>query len=88
MLFMSIFTYEPAMRDKVLERRAEGLFTPEGARCLGQWSDVSGGRAVTLYDVDDAATGYKWAHAWSDLGKFDVFPVIDTEELFKMMGKK
>ena len=88
MLFMSIFTYEPHVRDKVLERRAESLFVPEGAKCLGQWSDVSGGRALTLFEVSDSMIGYQWTHAWSDLGKFDIFPVVETEELLKAMKKR
>ena len=66
MQFISIFTYKPAKRDEVLNKRVEGLFTPEGAKCLGQWSDVSGGRVVTLGEVDDLMVLYSWAHAWTD----------------------
>lgn len=88
MLFMSIYTYEPAKRDEVLKRRGENLFTPDGAKCLGQWSDASGGRVVTLFECSDSMIGMQWAHAWTDLGKFDIFPVVDTEELLKAMSNK
>jgi hypothetical protein len=86
MLFMSIFTYEPDKRDEVLKRRAEGLFTPEGAKCVGQWSSAAGGRAFTLYEVDDLLVGAQWSHVWNDLGKFEVYPVIETDEMMKAMA--
>jgi hypothetical protein len=83
MLFITVYTYEPDQRDAILKRRAEGLFKPEGAKCLGQWSCASGGRAFTLCEAADPLTIFKWVHAWSDLGKFEVYPVVDTEELIK-----
>ena len=88
MLFISIFTYEPDKRDAVLKRRAESLFTPEGAKCLGQWSSTTGGQAFTLFEVDNALIMSQWTYAWNDLGKFEVFPVVDTEELLKSMAQK
>ena len=86
MLFMSIFTYEPDKRDEVLKRRAEGLFTPEGAKCLGQWSSTAGGRAFTLYEVDNGLVAAQWAQVWNDLGKLEVYPVVDTEEMIQAMA--
>jgi len=85
MLFISIFTYEPEIRDTVLKRRGESLFTPENAKCLGQWSYTGGGKVFTLFEVDNPLVLAQWAHAWSDLGKFESFPVIDTEELMNAM---
>ena len=87
MLFISIYTYEPDKRDVVLKRRFESLFTPEGVQCLGQWSCTTGGRVFTLFEGDDALILSQWAHAWSDLGKFDVFPVVDTEQLLEVMAQ-
>lgn len=88
MLFISIYTYQPAKRDEVLARRTKSLFTPEGAKCLGQWSDAGGGRVVTLFECSDSMVGLQWCHAWNDLGKFEIFPVVDTEELLKAMANK
>lgn len=86
MLFMSIYTYEPDKRDEVLRRRAEGLFTPEGAKFLGQWSSTTGGRAFTLFEVDSGLAAAKWAQAWNDLGKFEIYPVVETDQLMKAMA--
>ena len=87
MLFISIYTYEPGKRDEVLKRRAEGLFTPEGAKLHGQWSSLAGGQTFTIYEVDDPLVGAKWAHSWNDLGKFKIYPIIDSEELMKARRK-
>ena len=86
MLFMSIYTYEPGNRDEVLKRRAESLLTPEGAKLIGQWSSTSGGRVFTLFELDNALLAAQWAHAWNDLGKFETYPVVDTDELMKAMA--
>ncbi len=86
MLFMSIFTYEPDKRDEILKRRAEGVFTPEGAKFVGQWSSTAGGRAFTLFELDDPLVAAQWSMVWNDLGKFEVFPVVDTDELMKAMA--
>lgn len=83
MLFMSIFSWEPEKRDEVIKRRAEGLFMPEGAKCLGQWSATGGGRTFTLFEVNDNMAAAQWAASFNDLGKFETHLVVDTEELIK-----
>lgn len=88
MLFMSIYTYEPDKRDEVLKRRSEGIFAPEGAKCLGNWLYTGGGRAFTLFELDDPMIAAQWGHIWNDLGKFEVYPIVDTEELMKAMADK
>jgi hypothetical protein len=86
MLFMSIYTYEPEKRDEVLNKRAEGLFTPEGAKLHGQWSCLSGGKVFTLFELNDPLIGAQWSQVWNNLGKFETIPVIDTETLMKAMA--
>ena len=86
MLFMSIYTYEPENRDEILKRRAESLFTPEGAKLVGQWMAASGGRVFTLYESDNALLSAQWAYAWNDLGKFETFTVVEVDEFMKAMA--
>lgn len=88
MLFLSIFSWEPEKRDEVIKRRSEGLFTPEGAKCLGQWSSTQGGRAFTLFEIDNNMALAQWAANFNDLGKFTTYPVVDTEELLKAIAAK
>ena len=89
MLFMSIYTFKPENRDEVIKRRMEkGLQTPEGAKCLGQWSSASGLRAFTLFEVNDGLTHAAWSSAWTDLGEYETYAVVETEELLKVLAEK
>ena len=88
MLFISVFTWNPDKRDEIIKRRSEGLFVPEGAKCLGQWSTTEGGRAFTLFEINDNMALAQWSGSWNDLGKFDIHPVVDTEELIKAITAK
>ena len=87
MLFMTIFTYEPERRDEVIKRAVtQGIQTPEGAKTLGVWSAASGGRVFRLMETDDANAAYGATYLWSDLGKIEVVPVLETHGLLKMLG--
>ena len=88
MLIITILTWEPEKRDEIIKRRTEGLFMPEGAKCLGQWSATEGGRAFTLFEINDNMAAAQWAASWNDLGKFTTYPVVDTEELIKAITAK
>ena len=67
---------------------AQGLLMPEGAKCLGQWSTTEGGRAFTLFEVNDNMAAAQWAASFNDLGKFETYTVVDTEELIKAITAK
>jgi hypothetical protein len=86
MLFMVMTSYEPEKRDEVTKRLLdiEGKH-PEGMKVIGQWSAIGGGRGFTLAEVDDPKVGLIAAMAWSDLLKFEIVPVIETEEVRKLM---
>jgi hypothetical protein len=87
MLFMTIFTYEPEMRDEVIKRAVtKGTMVPDGAKNLGQWSSTAGGKVFRLIELDDPLVAYQGTYAWSDLGKVEVIPVMDTQELLKMLA--
>jgi len=83
MLFMNVYTYEPAQREEIVKMRTEGFSTPEGIKLIGQWSYVSGGRVFTLFEADDPLVMLQWSSPWNNFGKLETFPVIDTEELIK-----
>lgn len=86
MLFMTIFTYEPAERDEVQKRAAsQGTITPQGAKEIGVWSALGGGRVFRLLEVDDPSIMFQATHAWSDVGKIELVPVMDTGEVLKML---
>ena len=88
MLFMSIFTYEPGVRDQVIKRKAEKGNISQGLKIIGQWSSVSGGRIFTLMEADDIKAVQAAVFEWSDLGKFETHPVLDAEEVMKILVSK
>jgi hypothetical protein len=89
MLFMSIYTYEPKDREAVTKRRAEkGPMAPPGMKIIGEWSCLTGGRVFRLVEVDDPRAMLGASAAWADLGKVKVFPVMNTEEVMKLLPKQ
>ena len=89
MLWMSIFTYEPEKRDEVIKRRLEiGAGLPQGLKSIGEWVDLTGGRGFTLIEgADDPKLLLAAIMAWDDLGKFDNVPVMEVEEVLKLVPK-
>jgi len=89
MLFMTVFTYEPAQRNEVIRRRAEkGTLAPKKMKVLGEWSYAGTGRVFRLVDVDDPAAMVEASAAWTDLGHLDVFPVLEVEKVLPLVVKK
>jgi hypothetical protein len=85
MLFLSIFSYEPANRDVVIKKRMEkGPMAPKGVKVIGEWSAIAGGKVFRLAEIENAAAGLAAVRAWSDLGKIEMIPVLPTEEVLKL----
>jgi len=89
MLFMAMTSYEVGKRDEVTKRLLDiGDKFPEGIKVIGQWSAIGGGRGFTLVEVDDPKVALTATMAWSDLLKFEIVPVIETEEVRKLMQSR
>ena len=89
MLFMTIYKYEPQNRDEIVKRRAEkGGLIPEGMKVVGEWSCVKSGQVFRLVDTNDPAAMMAATFAWSDLGTIEVHPVMDTEEVMKIVASR
>jgi hypothetical protein len=89
MLFMTVYTYLPANRDEVIKRRLEkGPQLPDGIKNLGECSYVGSGRVFRRIEAADATAAFKGSYGWSDLGTVETYPVMDTDEVMKMVGGK
>ena len=89
MLFMTIFKYEPQNRDEIVKRRAEkGRLVPENLKVLGEWSCLTGGQVFRLVETNDPTTMMAATFAWSDLGTIDIHPVMETEEVMKIVSSR
>jgi hypothetical protein len=88
MLFMTILTYEPGVRDQVLKRLAVEGPIPQGVKIINRWSSAAGGRAFSLVESDDIMPLRTLSYAWNDLCKLEIYPVTDLEEVKKMLQNK
>jgi len=65
----------------VYERAAEqGRMLPPGLVCVDSWIDESLERCFQLMETKDPALFDEWIAQWSDLGEFEVVPVIGSAE--------
>jgi len=88
MLFMVVFTYEPEDREAVVKRRMKiGQTKIPGMKTIGEWSYLGGGRVFQLVECNDPRSILGASSAWADLGKLEIFPVMETEETMKLLPK-
>jgi Protein of unknown function (DUF3303) len=65
----------------VYERAAEkGRMLPEDLVYVDSWIDESLERCFQLMETDDPSLFDEWIANWSDIGEFEVVPVIDSAE--------
>ncbi|MFQ6062820.1 MAG: DUF3303 domain-containing protein [Methanosarcinales archaeon] len=86
MLFMTIFTWEPDKRDEVVKRRATEK-VPERIKVIGEWVDLQGGRVFILSETADPKAVLAESFAWNDLGNIECVPVMEAEEVLKLLPK-
>jgi len=88
MLFITITTWSPKERNEVIRRRAEkGPMIPEGMKVLGEWVQVGANRVLRLVEVTDPKLILAAVHPWSDLANVETFPVMEVEEVMKLIPK-
>ena len=65
----------------VYERAAErGRMLPPGLEYVDSWIDESLECCFQLMETDDPALIDQWIAQWSDLARFEVVPVLSSEE--------
>lgn len=84
---MAIFTYEPSQRNEVVKRRLQGPAIPEGVKLIGEWVEIGGGRSFRIVEVPEAKLGLASALPWTDLGKLELIPVMDTEDAVNLAAQ-
>lgn len=84
MLIMDIITWEPDKAEAVMKHRGEEKI-PEGIKVIGEWVDLAGGRAYRLAEVPDPRLLLAMTSYWIGFGKKELTPVMDSEEMMKLM---
>jgi hypothetical protein len=84
--FMLVETFPDGMQ-AVYERVAsEGRNLPRGLRLVDSWVDESLNRCFQLMETDDRELLDEWMASWADLTRFEVVPVITSEEAMLRSG--
>ena len=79
---MVIERYSAGPRPVYERAAAHGRMLPDGLRYLDSWvvDDGNLDRCFQLMETDDPALFDVWLEHWNDLGAFEVFPVIKSDE--------
>jgi hypothetical protein len=75
------------MQDPGIKRRMQGQALPDGVKAIGEWVEVGGGRVFRIVDIPDAKLGLAAALPWTDIGKLEMIPVMDSEEAAKFAAQ-
>ena len=83
---MAVYNYPPENRNAVIRRRLEnGPMDPPEAKVIGEWSYVGGGKVFRLIEAEAAHVFLASAKGWADLGQIEIYPVMQTEEVLRLM---
>lgn len=87
MNFMVTRTFSPDATNATLERFAStGGMPPDGVKMVSRWHSVASGRGFALAEADDPVAPSKWCHNWNDLLTFEIFPVLDDEQITAVLA--
>ena len=54
---------------------------------IGEWKNLGHGRVFRLFEVVDPKAILAMSFAWEDFGKTEFVPVMETEEILKLLPK-
>ena len=85
MLFMVTFTGEPENQSEAFKRVAQRRnISYEGVKVIGHWVYPGAHKAFMVCEVNDVTALVKMTLPSSDLGRFEIVPVIEAEEAIKL----
>ena len=88
MLFMVVERFKPGRVSEVYARfRERGRMLPDGLEYLNSWVDVERTRCFQLMETGDRGVLEKWMENWKDLIDFEVFPVVPSAEMQRVMSE-
>jgi Protein of unknown function (DUF3303) len=77
---MVIETFLHGARPVYARAAEKGRMLPDGLVYVDSWIDENLGRCFQLMETDDPALFEEWTAAWRDLARFEVVPVLDSNE--------
>ena len=87
MTFMTTYKISPAHRNAAQQRfKQGGGLPPKGVKMIGRRHKADGSGGFALCETDDAVALAKWIQEWSDLLEFEIFPVLDDNQIGIVLG--
>ena len=87
MLFMITYEFGSDVRDETQTRfKKTGGMPGPGVTMKGRWHCVGELNGFILAESSDAVALGKWLQEWTDLIMFTVSPVVDDEDVMKVLG--
>ncbi len=87
MTFMTTYKISPAHRNAAQQRfKQGGGLPPKGVKMIGRRHKTDGSGGFALCETDDAVALAKWIQDWSDLLEFEIFPVLDDNQIGIVLG--
>ncbi|MFA9475378.1 MAG: DUF3303 domain-containing protein [Filomicrobium sp.] len=89
MLFVCYVNTDPDKRDENIRRfREQGVVKPEGIKLIGAWATLTQQEAWLVFEADTAASVLEFFEPWTDISDHQITPVMDLEELKKVVDKQ
>ena len=78
--YMVVETFTSGPQPIYQRARDRGRMLPDGLDYIDSWIDERLNRCFQLMETDDPSLFDEWIASWSDLGEFEVVPVISSAE--------
>ena len=84
---MVVEHFNPGAAPEIYRRaRTQGRQMPAGLEYVDSWVDVDYSRCFQLMRTDDPGLFDAWIAAWNDLVRFEVIPVLTSQEAASRMA--
>ncbi len=87
MVFHLTYKISPGKRDAAQQRfKDTGALAPAGVTMTARWHSAEGLRGFIIAESSDAEPIARWTQEWTDVLSFEVTPVINDEQLARVIG--
>ncbi|MBZ5661447.1 MAG: DUF3303 domain-containing protein [Acidobacteriia bacterium] len=87
MTFHITYKLTPENRNTAQQRlKSTGGLPPAGVTMIARWHCAQGQKGFVLAESSDALAIAKWLQDWTDLLTFEVTPVINDEQIARVIG--
>lgn len=87
MKFIIHWKIKPEHRNEIFQRYKHKEYgQPSSVKLLGAWHNVNQGSGWAVVETTDMLALSKWLLTWTDLNENKVIPVIDDEDMHKILS--